>query len=73
MDRGYESHLYAALPSGKHLEDLLREAQGIVPMVIRRGKAVCALAPVPGHHGAEGGGDGGGVCCTPCFPSVSTQ
>ena len=27
MDRGYESHLY---------EDLLREAQGIVPMVIRR-------------------------------------
>jgi len=51
MDRGYESHLY---------EDLLREAQGIVPMVIRRGKAVCALAPVPGHRGAEGGGDGGG-------------
>jgi len=28
MDRGYESHLY---------EDLLREAQGILPMVIRRG------------------------------------
>ncbi|GAB5601647.1 hypothetical protein FJNA_01710 [Thermus sp. FJN-A] len=27
LDRGYESHLY---------EDLLREAQGIVPMVIRR-------------------------------------
>jgi len=27
MDRGYESHL---------CEDLLREAQGIVPMVIRR-------------------------------------
>ena len=27
MDRGYESHLY---------EDLLREAQGILPMVIRR-------------------------------------
>ena len=36
MDRGYESHLYAAFPSGKHLEDLLREAQGVVPMVIRR-------------------------------------
>jgi predicted transposase len=30
MDRGYESHLY---------EDLLREAQGIVPMVIRRGNS----------------------------------
>nr|WP_232822397.1 transposase [Thermus sediminis] len=29
LDRGYESHLY---------EDLLREAQGVVPMVIRRGK-----------------------------------
>jgi len=27
LDRGYESHLY---------EDLLREAQGVVPMVIRR-------------------------------------
>jgi hypothetical protein len=39
MDRGYESHLYAAFPSGKHLEDLLREAQGIVPMVIRRGNS----------------------------------
>jgi hypothetical protein len=30
MDRGYESHLY---------EDLLREAQGVVPMVIRRGNS----------------------------------
>jgi len=29
--------LYSAFPSGKHLEALLREAQGIVPMVIRRG------------------------------------
>ncbi len=36
LDRGYESHLYAAFPLGKHLEDLLREAQGVVPMVIRR-------------------------------------
>ena len=36
LDQGYESHLYAAFPSGKHLEDLLREAQGVVPMVIRR-------------------------------------
>jgi hypothetical protein len=35
----YESYLYAAFPSGKHLEDLLREAQGIVPMVIRRGNS----------------------------------
>jgi hypothetical protein len=30
LDRGYESYLY---------EDLLREAQGIVPMVIRRGNS----------------------------------
>ncbi len=29
LDRGYESHLH---------EDLLREAEGVVPMVIRRGK-----------------------------------
>jgi hypothetical protein len=36
LDQGYESHLYAAFPSGKHLEDLLREAQGVVPMIIRR-------------------------------------
>nr|WP_232822477.1 hypothetical protein [Thermus sediminis] len=28
LDRGYEGHLY---------EDLLREAEGIVPMVVRRG------------------------------------
>ena len=65
MDRGYESHPY---------EDLLREAQGIVPMVIRRenGRRYVPwlqYLAIVGRRVVETVG----VCCTPCFPGVSTQ
>jgi hypothetical protein len=65
MDRGYESYLY---------EDLLREAQGIVPHGHPQEKqpAISPSAAVPSHRGTGGGGDGGGECFTPCFPSAST-
>jgi hypothetical protein len=57
MDRGYESYLY---------EDLLREAQGIVPMVIRRG-TVGGMCPGPSTWPSWGGGwwRRWGACCTP--------
>ena len=60
MDRGYESHL---------CEDLLREAQGIVPMVIRRYVPWLQYLAIVGRRAVETVG----VCCTPCFPGVSTQ
>jgi hypothetical protein len=64
MDRGYESHLY---------EDLLREAQGIVPMVIRRG-TVGGMCPGCSTWPSWGGGwwRRWGACCTPCFPGAFT-
>ena len=60
MDRGYESHL---------CEDLLREVQGIVPMVIRRYVPWLQYLAIVGRRVVETVG----VCCTSCFPGVSTQ
>jgi hypothetical protein len=65
--------LYSAFPSGKHLEALLREAQGIVPMVIRRGNSRRYMSwlqylAIVGRRVVETVG----ACCTPCFPGAFT-